>query len=99
MGMELYQGVGVALGLVVLAAFFQRGRKTRRFPTLTEGVVVFLACNGVVMGVRVCEFALRSTCIKSSDATAIFVGGLAVAWVAVETIVRNWRQHSDKPKP
>ena len=53
---------------------------------------MFLAAGAMAIGVRVCEFAVMGGCFQPSDSASIFLGGLAVIWVGIETIIKHVKQ-------
>ena len=81
---------GIAVGCVAaLGVIVKRTLFDKEVVTLSEGVIAFLAGAGIVTGVRVCAIGLQLIAPTAGDAPYLFLGGLAVVWVSVETIVRT----------
>lgn len=78
-------GVCGIIGLFVAAAL-----KRRPMPQLAEAVVVFLSGAGIIAGVKVCRLSLLPTNLQAleNERTYIFLAGLAVIWVSVDTVLR-----------
>lgn len=95
---DAYTVTGIGLGLVGVLALcisniIQQRRQAQRAKrqqglTFRNGVTVFLAGAAISAGVKVCVLALNPALFPSNgdDRTYVFLGGLSVIWVSLETI-------------
>ena len=76
--------------------------KLKQEPDLGDGVSIFLSCNGIAVGVKVAylgllaqsglltqsELLVQSLKMSANDRIYILLGGLAVIWVSIQTILK-----------
>jgi hypothetical protein len=89
--MDWYRGAAIAMGLVFLAALFFGASRTKKKVTVGDGLKVFLSGAGAVIGVKAFETAVRSPCLPSDQVVPVMVGGLAVIWIAMESLAGYFR--------
>jgi hypothetical protein len=80
---------GVALGLgSILLLLLIAWIKKKQFPQLSDGVVVFLSGAGIGAGIKVCKISLTPGLLQGleNERSYVFLAGLAVVWVSVESI-------------
>ena len=77
------------LGIILLFIAAIIGQ--RAYPSLGEGMTVFLAGAAICPGLRVCFLSVYkpSSMLNTSDNIYIFLGGLAIIWVSIETIKKE----------
>jgi hypothetical protein len=81
---------GVGAGCLFILLTVIRGFRSRRSIELADVVVVFLAGAGVTTGIKVCAFAV-DLLVRSIDVGPyVFLGGIAVIWVALTSMYRVW---------
>jgi predicted RND superfamily exporter protein len=81
---------GIALFTIVIVIYFYFSfTKYRKAPDLGDGVSLFLSCNGISAGAKVGYLGLMAqpATIYSDDRIYILLGGLAVVWVSIQTIL------------
>lgn len=81
--------IGVVAGVVTVAAYvLMCVFKYKTSPKLSEAVIIFICCCGLMAGIKLCYIVLTSDIFKNmkSDIVYIFVGGLAIIWVSFATI-------------
>ncbi len=92
---DLYQFWGVLLGLVMVIVYIGvRIWRAHLPPDLAEAVRLFFASYGIVIGIKICLFAmdpLKLAGIGDSERIYIFLGGVAAVWVCVQTILHVFR--------
>ena len=103
---DFYTMLGIALGLISILALYvsnriQQRRQVHPSPNsqglnLKNGILIFLAGATIAAGVKVCIFALDPTVFPANggDRTYVFLGGLSVVWVSIETI---WELLTKRP--
>ncbi len=87
--------LGISAGvLCVLAYVLTTVRHQTRKVLLSDGVMLFLATSGIAAGIKVCTIALNRSLLTTlkEERTYIFLGGLAVIWVSVDTVIRIFRE-------
>jgi hypothetical protein len=83
---------GLVVFLFVIGAYlYARLVKVRQEPDLGEGVSLFLSCNGIGAGSKVVYLGLLAPpgTMLANDRIYILLGGLAVIWVSVQSILRT----------
>jgi len=89
----------MSVGCYLAAAFYKKKR-----PELNDAVVVFLGAGGVVSAVRIIgavftgQFSQLTVTTQAKsiwtlvpdDAVQIVLGGFALAWVSIETILQSF---------
>ena len=91
---DVFLPAGLGLGaLVVIAYALARGRAAAHDANLAQAVLIFLAVNGLCAGIKVCTLAMASPILAplGTDRTYVFLGGLAVAWVSLQTVILSFR--------
>lgn len=84
-----YSIFGIILGLLgILALFYSNWKYNHSVPSIGEGLLVFLTCATIPAGFKVCCLSLDKKVrgIGDHERIFIFLGGLAVIWLSVETI-------------
>jgi len=81
-----YELAGLGLGVVLIAAYLLRSRGAAR---LERAIMLVLAAGGITTGIKlvlVCATADDLAPFERQDRVYIFVGGITLAWVSVQTI-------------
>ena len=87
---------GIALGSLLIAIYLVISYRSGMKMQLSDGVIIFLSCSGFTAGVKVALFAFDSglnALVQTSgiDVTHIFLGGLAICWVSVVSVLQIFR--------
>ena len=62
--------------------------KSSQTPNLGDGVSLFLSSNGIAVGIKVAYLGLTVQLLANNQ-IYILLGGLAVIWVSIETILKT----------
>ena len=84
---------GACLGVLSVVVYIFIARKRATEPDLADAISLILSGIGLLMGVKVCWFALvfRDTPPIKEISTQTFIGGIAVAWVAIANALKKFR--------
>src|SRR5581483_8039945 len=91
---------GLVFAILTVMVYVGVAVRNRRRPELADGILVFIGAVSVFGAIRLIGFALTGQFAKivsqssdnswwilsSEDAVFIVIGGLALAWVSVQTI-------------
>ncbi len=87
--------IAIVLGSLVVIAYVLKELLIKGDgPSLSDGVTIFLSSGGALAGLKVCLISLLSQKFHQSfgsDCTYFFLGGFAVIWVSITTIVDRFR--------
>lgn len=90
-----YLIAGVCFGVVAIAGLFLAKQQAWRSKdvALPDGVVSFLTAGAIPQGIQVCVVALDPGMPETIVAIGqyVFLGGLAVIWVSVSSLVEVYR--------
>lgn len=80
----------IIIGLIVAGVYAFSQARIKRFPKLTNMVVLFMSSGGVTAGVKMCFLAYSSTILNIfiEDSLYIFIGGIAVVYVSIQAILQ-----------
>jgi hypothetical protein len=98
-----YVLAGLILAGVIIAGLFGLSlRPNWKPPTLTTAVVVILAAGGVPGGIKVAETSLTAKDdelkpFTDEERTYIFLGGVALVWVSLDTLWTTCRGRRPPP--
>jgi len=91
--MDIFFLLSIVFGVVLIVIYVYktlRNPHINKEPDLADGVVLFLSGAGISAGIKVCYIAIAldsNICIAiGNERTYIFLGGIAVIWVSVQTI-------------
>lgn len=96
--MDNWAKIGIALGTVlvflrIIIHFVVRDRrKSHRKATLADAVMLLLAANGSVVGVKICAAVLFDFPIQALEPTYQFITGVALIWVSVVSMSACFRR-------
>ena len=85
-----YSKIGIALGLTGTSVLVVSAIASGNEATLNDGMIAFLACALLSAGARVCVLSFDSKKLKIPDSERlyVFIGGIAIIWVSIDSI---WR--------
>lgn len=96
--------IGLVLATVCVFAYVIVAAKKGKKPELVDGIIVFVGAVSVVGAVRLAGFVFTGEFSKvatinhgeslwglsSEDAVFLVIGGLALAWVSIQTILESF---------
>ena len=100
--MRRFRAIGLLLAVLVVAVYVVVATQRRRTPELASAINVLLGVFGLQAAIRLFGFALSDQLDKfaaarsgenkmwrlsSEDAGLLVIGGIALAWVSVQTIL------------
>jgi len=90
-------GLGLGIG-GILALFVAAAVGRRPAPNLAEGAVTFLSGSAICAGIKICLLAANDSKlgVEQSDRIYVFLGGLAVVWVSIDTILTSLRERGNR---
>ncbi len=90
--------ITIIVGAVLVIGYLLR---MRRNASLTDAIIIFLATNGIVAGLKLWyyTFVMPKFLPESvgEGRTYIFIGGLAVIWVTVREVLKRLKLINSKP--
>ncbi len=99
--MDTLSAAGILIGVLLVVAQLlygvQGGKPLRWF----EGVIVFLAGNAFIAGVRLIFYSVNNFLLDPASGMgvaglAIIMGGIALSWVAILAIIEIYKQRFDR---
>jgi uncharacterized membrane protein YphA (DoxX/SURF4 family) len=85
--------LGACAGIVCLVAYVIITRSRSQDPNLVDGLSLILSGVGLLTGFKVCWFAYiySDTAPLKEISIQIFIGGVAIAWVAIANGIKKFR--------
>lgn len=93
--MNGYLLVGFILGAILIAVRVALGVKCNRRPGLENAVVLMISALSIATGVKVIKICVTADSLKpfaDEDRVYIALGGLALIWVSVGTILAGFKK-------
>jgi hypothetical protein len=104
--MSVFILIGLMLALCIVAIYLGTATYRKKRPELTDAVIIFIGTGGAVSAVRIIGFVLTGQfshiigtpsnlgiwALVPDDATLIVVGGLALGWVSIQTILESFKK-------
>lgn len=83
---------GIVLGVGCTLTYVLFTLRKRGQVNLGDGVHLFIAGAAITVGIKVCVLALSPRIVQLADGerTYVFLGGMALVWVSVETIIKKF---------
>lgn len=80
----------IFIGSFAAAIYIYLQARSRKFPKLTNMVILFMSSGGVAAGIKVCSLAYYSALFNSGieDNLYIFIGGVSVTYVSIQAILQ-----------
>ncbi|MBW2645549.1 MAG: hypothetical protein JRE23_05110 [Deltaproteobacteria bacterium] len=82
-------------GVVLIFAYAVKTACVRkRTPSLSDAITIFLSSTGILAGLKVCFIAAVDPIFQQTfddERTFFFMGGIAVIWVSVDTLIKRFR--------
>jgi hypothetical protein len=100
-----YLGIsGIVLGVLSIFVYVGYGIKIGKSVSLAQASILFLSANALVSGVKLCFFSFNTDLailIKSQgiEASSILLGGIALCWVSILSIVDVYKKLVELPSP
>jgi hypothetical protein len=94
-----YVLAGLVLGAILVLVHIARCRGARVTPRLERGVELILYGQAVAAGIRLSVLAATQKHFKplsDEDRVYLVIGGLALIWVSVSSIAREFKQVPEK---
>lgn len=99
---------GIVFAILLVLAYVATAAKKDKKPELVDGIVVFVGAVSVLGAVRLAGFVIAGDFAKiastnhsaniwalsSEDAVFIVIGGLALGWVSIQTIMESFAKLS-----
>ncbi|MFZ0929614.1 MAG: hypothetical protein WAN11_13500 [Syntrophobacteraceae bacterium] len=85
---------GLALGLVLVAAYMIYWRKIGQIPDVAEAIRLLFACLGIAAGIKVFTIILDAQKlieVADGDRVYLFIGSFATVWVFAQVIIKAFR--------
>lgn len=98
--MNLLLLAGLVIAILAVAVYVGMAAKKNKRPELVDGIVVFIGAVSVLGAIRLIGFVVTGQFAKiasthqndslwslsSEDAVFVVIGGIALAWVSIQTI-------------
>lgn len=78
--------IGVFLGVLFILIYIFTIFNIEKIPELADAVILFLSGSAVSAGIKICYIALTAS-HSGEERSHIFIGGVAVIWVSIQTII------------
>jgi hypothetical protein len=88
---------GVVIGSLFIGIYVYYARRKKASVSLARATVLFLSGNAFIAGVKVMIFAFNTDLLALAQKQGIepahlFLGGLAICWVSILSVLETFRQ-------